>query len=428
MELRNLLAFGIGAGIEIRRHDLHVVVTRVRPGSITVAAAGTIRDFDTRPAAEWGAEYQQLLKQCGASHVSATVVLPRRDVIVRQVALPGVGDQDLPAALSFQIDSVHPYGDEEVAWAWQKTHQAGTILAGVIRQKVLQDWMDRFAEAGIALSSLTFSAAVMHGAARLRVTPPEAFFTHFEGEEDVIEIYGESPSRAVFSAEFDFDRNRVMALAASELRVQSDPVVIDQVLPGPTEASDFDFSRSALAYAASLAGATPRLAPAANLLPESARVNRSRLLMIPTAVLALMLAVAGVGLASFRSYSEREYVRTVQAEIAKLQPKADLAARFDRTIASTRQRTETLAAFRKRSTADLEALQELTRLIAPPAWTNYVQIDRNAVTVAGEAEQSAPLLEVIDKSPLFRNSSFTVAIARTASGELFRIRAEREAK
>ena len=428
MELRDLLAFGTAAGIEIRRHDLHVVVTRVRPGSIAVTAAKTIRDFDTRPAAEWGADYQQVLKEGGAAQASATVVLPRRDVIVRQLSLPGVVDADLVAAIGFQVDSLHPYGDDEIAWAWQKTHQPGTVLVAVMRQAVLQGWMDRFAEAGIALGSLTVSAAAMHGASRLRAVPPEGFFTHFDSEEEAMEVYGESPARPVFSAEFDFDRARVLALAAAELRLESQPVAIDQVLPGPTTASDFDFSRSALAYAASLAGACPKLAPTANLLPETARVNRSRLMLIPTAVLVLMLTAAGIGLASFQSYSEREYVKALQVEITKLQPKADLAARYDKTLAGTRQRIATLAAFRKRSTSDLEALQELTRLIAPPAWTNYVQIDRTAVTVAGEAEQAAPLLQVIDNSKMFRNSTFTVAIAKTGSGELFRIRADRESQ
>ena len=41
-------------------------------------------------AAEWGAEYARFLKASGAERLSATVLLPRREVIVRQLALPGV--------------------------------------------------------------------------------------------------------------------------------------------------------------------------------------------------------------------------------------------------------------------------------------------------------------------------------------------------
>src|SRR6185369_16009393 len=103
MELRKLLAFGTGVGLEIGPSSLEVAVTRVRPNKIQVLGRLTIGDFATRPAAEWGGEYGRFLKACGAERLSATVLLPRREVIVRQLALPGVAAKDVESAIRFQL-------------------------------------------------------------------------------------------------------------------------------------------------------------------------------------------------------------------------------------------------------------------------------------------------------------------------------------
>src|SRR5215472_15569866 len=104
-DVRKLLAFGSGVGIEIGAASLTVVVARVRPNHVRVPGRLVIEDYASRPAAEWGAEYASFLKSVGASRLSATVLLPRKEVIVRHVALPGVAKRDFESALRFQIDT-----------------------------------------------------------------------------------------------------------------------------------------------------------------------------------------------------------------------------------------------------------------------------------------------------------------------------------
>src|SRR5580700_9117240 len=79
-DLRKLLQFGAGVGIEIAASNLEIVAARVRPNGVKVLGRLTIADFAARPAAEWGADYARFLSSHGLSHVSATVLLPRRDV------------------------------------------------------------------------------------------------------------------------------------------------------------------------------------------------------------------------------------------------------------------------------------------------------------------------------------------------------------
>ena len=86
---RKWLAFGTGVGVEVRDQELQVTIVRVRPSETGVLGSATVTDYKTRPAAEWGAELTSFLRNVGAAHIAATVLLPRQDVIVRTVQLPG---------------------------------------------------------------------------------------------------------------------------------------------------------------------------------------------------------------------------------------------------------------------------------------------------------------------------------------------------
>ena len=86
---RKWMALGTGVGVEASAESLRVVVSKMRPGGAEVVAEAVI-PVGARPAAEWGAEYLAFAKKHGAAGAPVAVLLPRGDVIVRQLALPGV--------------------------------------------------------------------------------------------------------------------------------------------------------------------------------------------------------------------------------------------------------------------------------------------------------------------------------------------------
>ena len=61
---------------------------------------------------------------------------------------------------------------------------------------------------------------------------------------------------------------------------------------------------------------------------------------------------------------------------------------------------------RRRPKADMDVLAELTRILPPPTWLNLLEISPAQVIVDGETDQAAPLLKVVDASPLFEASEF----------------------
>jgi hypothetical protein len=198
-DVRKLLAFGSGVGIEIGAENLEVAAARVRSSRIHVLGRITIQDYAGRPAAEWGAEYARFLKSVGMGHLSASVLLPRREVIVRQLALTGVAGKDREGAVRFQLDALHPYGDEEVCWGWSDVGDHGALV-GIVRQEIVERYVRLFVEAGVAVASFTFSAAALHAAVRLNGAAGTGFLAMSSSADGAVEVYGESAARPVFSA------------------------------------------------------------------------------------------------------------------------------------------------------------------------------------------------------------------------------------
>ena len=421
-EIRKLLAFGTGVGIEIRSGDLEVAIVRVRPSGVRVLGRLEIRDFRAKPASQWGREYAVFLKSHGAGHLSATVLLPRQDVIVRQISLAGVSNRDLAAAVALQMDTMHPYGEDDVQYGWAALG-SGAVLVGVMRRDTMERYAGVFSEAGIAVACFTFSAGAVHAAIRL-IAPPAAGFVALTPTE----IYGESQVRPVFSAELDRAPERAVELALAELRLDPDtpPVTLDMVLPAPrVNPIENDLARDPLPYATALAGACPWLTPMPNVLPPERRSTTSRIRYVPTMVLASLLLLAVGALVAYPKMEDGQYLQKLEAEIAKLEPQAARAQALDRQIDTARGRSRLLDDFRNRGRRDLDALNELTRLMAPPAWTNLIEMNRENVNITGEADQAAALLSLIDGSPCFQNSEFTM-IAKNGSNEVFRVHTIRE--
>ncbi len=428
-QFRKWLAVGTGVGIEICGDDLVVSVVRVRPNSVHVVSSFTIDRFRERPAGEWGAEYATAMKAAGTAHLAATVLLPRGEIIVRSLSFPGVKGRDLDAAVRFQADTLHPYPEDEVGLAWTRVAQTSTVLVGIARKQTIEQYAVLFTEAGVRVTSFTFSAPVLYSAIRVFEPPPADGFLVLSNGDAGLEAYGESPVRPIFSATFDLPADRVLPLALAELRLdpETKPITLLDLLPLPEMApEDWNFDHAVLSYATALTAACSWLALSANLLPASYRSKSSRAFYIPTAALAALLLIAVGVLVTYGGIENHRYLSELETEIARYTPEAGKVADLNGKMKALRRRRELLREFRLRTKADLDALRELTRILPPPIWLKSLQLTRTTATLNGEAPQAADLLGLIDKSPLFRNSEFTSPISRVGEAETFSIRTQRE--
>jgi general secretion pathway protein L len=181
-----------------------------------------------------------------------------------------------------------------------------------------------------------------------------------------------------------------------------------------------------LQYSAGLAGACPLLARPLNLLPSAERAATSRLRYVPTAALLVLLALCAVALAAVKPIENRRYMEALSRELAGVEPEARKAAALDAALNAARARSRLIDAYRRRSQADLDTLLELTRTLQPPAFLEQVELTRNRAILGGVSGEAAALLKLIDESPRFSGSEFTIPLARVPDGERFRLQATRE--
>ena len=418
---RRWLLLGTGLGIAIGPRNLDWAIVRSRPSGPVVVASGAIRDFRTRPAAEWGAELAGLMATARERHLAASLLLPRDEVIVRTLHLPGVPGKEIEAAIALQADTLHPYGDEEIIFGWVKAG-GDSVLVGLVRKASLDYYETLFSEAGIGLAAVTFSAAVIHAALRIRSAAPASLLCFVDGERT--EVYGESEARPVYSAEFAFAPERAVAIARAELRLAPDFEAqrLENVLGDAGGAPP-------LTYAVALAASAPLATRFANLLPKERRASSARRqYLLPLTLAAIALIAALVCFVAIPAIEKRSYLKSLNEEIRVLQPAAQRAQTLDKQIAANRLKIASLDDFRRRTQADLDVLNELTRLLPPPVWTSSIELFPDNVVIAGEADQASTLLKTIDSSPLFQDSVFALSVTHNGTSDQFRIKTMRRGR
>lgn len=141
---------------------------------------------------------------------------------------------------------------------------------------------------------------------------------------------------------------------------------------------------------------------------------------------AAVLLVLLVTLGSITPLEDRKYLAALEAEIARLEPQARKAVALDRSIDHARARARLLDDFQQRAKIDLDALSELTKILRPPTWLNSLEMTRAALSMSGQTEQAENLLKLLDRSPFFQGSEFTVPLTRQGKLEAFRIHAARK--
>jgi Tfp pilus assembly protein PilN len=316
-----------------------------------------------------------------------------------------------------------------VAYDWGRIGKTTSVLIAITRRSVVERYTALFSQAGVKTASFTFSAPTIYTALRLLSTPPKDGFVIMEPAEEGLEVYGESATRPIFSARLDQSAGRVRTLAISELRLppETEAAWLRDQLPQPLAAPQtYEPSRACLSYAAALAGAGPLRPLSLNLLPREQRQSASRLRYVPTAVLGTLVLLLAIAALAYPSYSDRHYIELVQTQIRIFDPMARKAAEADRQTLDARNRAQTLDNFRKQTREDLDALNELTRLLASPAWLSSLQLTRNSINITGETDQAAALIKLLDGSRQFQASSFSLPLQRSAGGEVFSIRSARK--
>jgi len=160
-----------------------------------------------------------------------------------------------------------------------------------------------------------------------------------------------------------------------------------------------------------------------NLLPEKYRPTRSRwpqilnwtLAGMATLFLVLLLALPVIVQQGLVDQLEHEVKKAskVAAEVETLRQEADKLM-HETHFLGEKKRTEPIL---------LDSLDELTRVIPDKTWLNGLQYKDRRVVMQGQSPSASSLIELIEASDYFKNTSFVSPVTKdTASGlERFQI-------
>ncbi len=162
----------------------------------------------------------------------------------------------------------------------------------------------------------------------------------------------------------------------------------------------------------------PTAPPAFDLRPGIAgRASRSRRRL--TALVAALLLLVGGGLlverlASYRAASERAKARIeeLREQLQRIEPQPAAGG-------PTAQVRSTIQEFRAAHPSPLSLLDALSRLLPDEVWLDRLLLEGRRLELHGYAADSARLLALMERSPLFAGTRFlgpTVKVRRLADG------------
>jgi Tfp pilus assembly protein PilN len=488
MNLKRIFRWGTGCGIEIRGDDLVVVAAKSRPAGVAVLGLTRLEGFRQRPPQEWGAQYAAFLKDHGLSHLSATVALPRQDVIVRQLLMPPVSRKELAAAVGYQLDALHPFGEDEVYHAFAPLREPGEgkgqlpVAVTIAEKSRVDGYVNLFESAGIAVAAFTVADAALAAALRVRWDSPPRPFVFAQFRSGSIEVYGEAEERPLWTAQFDLaSMSPLKALQATAAELRLDPAEpatlvvcsdsasrsdsraadsdagdslsdapdgesrptpaevlaadvpaafqlrsVAEMLPAPLEApAGFDLRREATAFAVALDSACPRLGWRANLLPVERRKSDSRWMYAPTAALAAAVVLLAMAFAVRPLIQDRAFLAALESESARLEQIVHNVEQTESQSGHARRRLLHLRNARWRAEEDLRVMRELSELIPGDTWLQSIDLNDGGALLVGEAPAAAPLLGVLSGAAKLTDASFTSSLVKTGAGERFQISLKR---
>lgn len=447
--------WGTGCGIEVRGGDLVVTAVRVRGARVELLGRTLLTSFRERRPQEWGAEYRVLAEQLGLTHLAVTLAFPRDEVILRTVELPELAPKELASAVGFQVDSLHPWAEEDVVHAFAPLGEtkAGqqSVMVAVARADAVNSYARLLEEAGIPAAGFTVHPAAMHAAARVRGEAGTGAVAYVHHDDDGVEVFGRSAAKPFVSAEFAgsaFTMPRILHWLGGELRLAEDepasaafsglvpeeevapsrfePIGLDALLPEPGGAIEgFDIARDAVSYAAALESACPRLGWRANLLPVDRRQGDSRTRYIPTLVLAALLLLVGLAAMIRPVLQDGGYVAALDRETSTLQDAVRAVDRNRAELATLREKIAVLEALGERNALDLATLAEVSQVLPDTAWAQDLRLNDEELRLRGEAQAASALLERLNSTINLENAAFSSSLVRNDNGEVYQIRAQR---
>jgi len=424
-------------GIELAGRDLRIAVVQSRFGRLRLLRSVEVPGFLDLAVEEQKATLERAVKEHRLTFGRVFLSLPHDRGMVRQMEFPVEVAEKLKAAVALQIESLCPWSADEIYWDFsvesrKKGAKLFRVTIAIVPRAEIDPWMAFFKSIKLPLSGVLLSSVThAHG---VRTLWPNSDCTivldcekgYVEGSlihggqlSSVTQTGGEANIAAKDAVERLAASGRVGA--AEDVRFVSygsEAAQLESVEPVilPIENASVGSTVRFGAIASALIGIR-RTAFAANLIPSALRYRRSQWQTVPTFVLLALTMLAGIAMLLREPYQMTVYASQIDSEIRRVAPVAREVSKQQTELNNLSDRYRALAGHLQNRDYNLEALQEITRVLPSGAWlVSYSYQDGN-IQLSGYADSTSAIQKLLEDSPLFKDVQPTAAVTRDAKGK-----------
>jgi Tfp pilus assembly protein PilN len=431
-------------GIEVRGDDLLLSSLQSNLTAGVYTNFRRVPGFRTRDRAEVRREIDAFFKANRLSRETLVLGIPRQDVIIRHLDLPGEVAENLKQVVYYQVQSFEPSEEEKfyhdfILVRGPEGAKRLQVLVVMVRKGVLDGHLALLKELGLRPAIVTVGSAGLSSVFLQTARGLEKkTFVLIDLKPTGIEVVALKDGTFAYSREVPRStppdwKSQLLAevqMAAARIRLGPDDTIDRILLSGEdSEAAHRELhdeipecdlvgnhvrfempvkirphvQESASALGLAWCGMAGRSSFRLNLLPPELRVRQSRWAYVPTVILGLTAIVLLIALGFREVVQERALIRDLDQAIAALKPRVDRVQKV-RTDAEKLERHLTyVEGLVSRRDMNLEVLRELTTVLPDETFLSFYQNSDDSIQISGSSSNAPDLLAKLENSKLLKN-------------------------
>ena len=458
-------------GIFIDGETLRLALLSSRFKKISWIEGLSIDKFAEKPPSEIQKQITGLIQKNKATGCRSVLVIPRSDVVVRQIKLPAEAETNLVKVVEYQLAGLLPTDEASVNYDFfaskNKTDvKTLGVTIFVVLRSVLQQGLgvckafglklDRIIPSSVAISNyflflpqqfqpsvallayvseqqaelVGFVNKSLHQSRTIQFSTDEELVESFKAEVEVFREQAQVPDGVLLDLFLVGHTDKIREVGAAEERLKvhriSGLTPLGLELSGKILDSQ-KFSEYFLPIAAARSGLDRKNPVPVNLLPPEEHPQKPRWAWTSAYALlginlVLLLCIGLRGTVQLHTYAKQ-----LGQEVSRLEPEVKKVRSVESQLADLQRRIEIFSNFRKANSLVLGALNELSSVLPKNSYVFQFGIKDPSIEISGVSEDAATLPKILDNSPYFKNAEFAAPITRDSGGkEQYRIRMQVE--
>jgi Tfp pilus assembly PilM family ATPase len=164
-----------------------------------------------------------------------------------------------------------------------------------------------------------------------------------------------------------------------------------------------------------------------NLLPQDMRPKRKKVNLKVTLALAATVVLLLAGLFVNRAVYTNKALSNLDIQLNEIKGRVASLEKIDLEYDALKNYVDILSTIRKQYPDKLPVLDELSHSLPRNTWLTHLKVKQDEIEIKGYSPIASNLIPILEKSKIFKETSFVGTIISESTGEKFTIHANLEA-